>query len=161
MAVMADEKWVQNARQLLQRRIKYTLEDAVWVGLVRMLNQEVHVPLGRAAELADEALALERDSADVVAGRTDRTSTGVVIDMVRFRSSHGVAVSAALTIGDARRRGRRRAPGKRKAQAIEKAVAYGVDLDLLREGLKLSPAQRLERLDASAAFVQSIRRARP
>jgi hypothetical protein len=47
---------------------------------------------------------------------------------------------------------------KRKVDAIEKAKRYGVDIDLLREGLKLSYAQRLEQLDANAQFARSIRK---
>ena len=157
MAVSTDEKWVENAARLLKRRLKYTVAESVWLGLVRVLNREVQVPLVRAAELADEALGLTGAAAEVVVGERESSSAAIVIDMPRFRSSHGAALSAALTLGGARRRGRQRVQPKRKSGALEQASRYGVDLDLLREGLKLSVAERLQRADENAAFINAMR----
>ena len=157
MAVMADEKWIENAARILNRRLKYSLAESVWLGLVRMLTQELQVSLARAAELADQALGLpEGCNTGVVAEREDG-NTAIVIDMARFRSSHAAALSTALTLGGARRRGRQRTQSKRKSAALERASRYGVDLDLLREGLKLSVAERLERADENAGFITSMR----
>jgi hypothetical protein len=157
MAVGASEKWVENAGSILGRRFDSSLEESVWLGLVRMLNQDLEIPLARAAILADEALGLDADD-EVVVGRRKESSAGITIDMARYRSSHSAAASAALTLGGPRRRGRQSVQPTRKADAIEKARRYGVDIDLLREGLKLSPAERLEQLDANAQFVRSIRK---
>ncbi|HMA22005.1 MAG TPA: hypothetical protein VKO87_14445 [Gemmatimonadaceae bacterium] len=159
LAVRGDEKWIENAARLLGKQFRYSLEESVWLGLVRMLNQELQLPLSRAAELADEALGLGSDR-PIVVGRSDQSSGGVFIDMPRFRSSHAAATSVALTLGGPRRRGRRATPSKKKADVIAAAQRYGVDIDLLREGLKLSPAERLEQLDANAAFVRSVRKVR-
>ena len=159
VAVRADEKWIENAARLLGKRFRFSLEESVWLGLVRMLSQEVQLPLSRAADLADEALGLRSDQ-EVVVGHSDQNSSGVFIDMPRFRSSHAAASSVALTLGGPRRRGRRAARSRKRADALAAAQRYGVDIDLLREGLKLSPAERLEQLDANAAFVRSIRKAR-
>ena len=157
MAVMADEKWIENSARLLNRRPKYSVAESVWLGLVRMLVQELQIPLAKAAEVADEALGLpEGCSTGVVAERKDG-NTAIVIDMARFRSSHAAALSSALTLGGARRRGRQRSQSKRKNAALERASRYGVDLDLLREGLKLSMTERLERADENAAFITSMR----
>ncbi|MEO8575459.1 MAG: hypothetical protein ABI556_02105 [Gemmatimonadales bacterium] len=160
MAVMADEKWIENTGRLLNRRLNYSVAESVWLGLVRMLTQELQVPLNRAAELADEALGLpDGCTTGVVAERADG-NTAIVIDMARFRSSHTAALSAALTLGGARRRGRQRVQSKRKSDVLEKASRYGVDVGLLREGLKLSVGERLQRADENAAFIRSMRTAR-
>ena len=71
IAVMAPEKWVENAARLLKRRFRYTREESVWLGLVRELNFEAGLPLARAAEVADEALERVRHR------RVDHVSTGV------------------------------------------------------------------------------------
>jgi hypothetical protein len=159
MAVMADEKWIENAARLLKKRLRYTVEESVWLGLVRMLNQELELPLARAAAVADEALGLIEEQSEVVVGRSGDSSAAISIDMPRFRSSHIASLSAALTLGGAQRRGRRPAKAStRKSSILERASRYGVDIDLLREGLKLSVAERLERADQNAAFVRSMRR---
>ena len=158
MAVMADEKWVENTARLLNRRLRYTAEESVWLGLVRMLNQDLKLPLTVAASLADEALGIEGEPAEAVVGRQDKSSAAVVIDLERFRSTHAAALSTALTLGGARRAGRRSAQSKRKSAALEKAERYGVDVDLLREGLELTVAERLKRADENAAFIASMRK---
>ena len=157
MAVSADEKWVENAARLLNRRLRYTVAESVWLGLVHVLNREVQLSLARAAELADEALGFADATGDVVIGERKSSSAAIVIDMPRFRSSHGASLSAALTLGGARRRGRQRVQTKRKSSALENASRYGVDLDLLREGLKLTVAERLQRADEDAAFINAMR----
>ena len=156
-AVMADEKWVENAARLLNRRFSYTVAESLWLAIVRLLCREVQIPLARAAELADEALGLIDVNDDVIIGESQAGSAAIVMEMPRFRSSHAAALSAALTLGGARRRGRRRVQPKRKAGAIEKASRYGVDLDLLREGLRLTVAERLERADENAVFINAMR----
>jgi hypothetical protein len=157
MAVRADEKWVENTARLLNRKLRYTTEESVWLGLVRMLNHDVGLPLTRAAEVADEALGLVDYNGEAVVGRSEGSSAAISIDMRRFRSSHAASLSAAITLGGARRRGRRRVQPKRRSAALDSASSYGVDLDLLREGLKLSIAERLQRADENAAFVNAMR----
>jgi hypothetical protein len=156
LAVLADEKWVENATRLLNRRLKYSAADARWLGLVRVLNQEVGLTLVRAAQLADEALRHQMTERFVVVGRREDESAGVSIDLARFHSTRATALSAALDMGGARRRGRRRTMPA-KISALERAARYGIDIDLLREGLQLSPRKRLEQLDENAAFIRAIR----
>lgn len=157
LTVGASDKWVENAGRLLGRRFKLSLPESVWLGLVRTLNQDLGIPLTRAAALAAEAID-SGSGGPVVVGRSDENTVGISIDMPRYLSSHATAVSAALTLGGPRRRGRQTVRSEGKTDAIEKARRYGVDIDLLREGLKLSRAQRLEQLDANAQFVRSIRK---
>jgi hypothetical protein len=159
MAVMADEKWIENTARLLNKRLRYTVEESVWLGLVRMLNHELGLPLTKAAAIADEALRVIDEPGDVTVGRSVESSAAVSLDMPRFRSSHLASLSAALTLGGSRRRGRRPAkPSGRKAAVLERAAKYGVDIDLLREGLKLSVAERLQRAGENADFVADMRK---
>jgi hypothetical protein len=157
LAVLADEKWVENTARLLHKRLRYTAEEARWLGLVRVLNQEVGLTLFRAAALTDEALRHPTDEASVVVGRPENGSAGVLIDLARFYSTYAAALSAALDLGGARRRGRRSSVQKKNSGALERAERYGVDTGLLREGLRLSPRERLQKLDENAAFINAIR----
>ena len=156
MAVLADEKWVENAGRLMARRFRYTAAEARWLGLVRILNQEVGVTLSRAAELADEALRRPADGGTVIVGRADG-SAAISIDLARYYSTYAAALSAALELGGVRRRGRPRATVPRNSRVLERAAEYGVDIGLLREGLRLAPGERLQQLDDNAAFLRAIR----
>ena len=160
MAVMADEKWVQNADAILGRTRSYDLKSAVWLGLVRMLNQEMLVPLSRAGKLADEALGFGIEVKRVVVGEVAHGAAGISIDMQRFRSAQNVAASVALTLGGTRRRGRRRETARRKSDALRNAAHYGVDIDLLKAGLKMTPGERLQELSENAEFLNAIRKVR-
>jgi hypothetical protein len=156
MAVLADEKWVENAGRLMARRFRYTAQEARWLGLVRILNQEVGLTLSRAAELADDALRHRPDAASVIVGDAGG-SAAISIDLARYHSTYAAALSAALELGGARRRGRPRIAAPQGTRMLERAAEYGVDIDLLREGLRLAPGERLQRLDDNAAFIRAIR----
>ncbi|MEO7368456.1 MAG: hypothetical protein ABIZ36_10890 [Gemmatimonadaceae bacterium] len=157
MAVGADDKWVENTARLLRRRVKYTPLESVWLGLVRVLNQEVGLTLARSDELAREALGLEQQASTTLLGQTETGVAGISVDLARYRSSHAASLSAALEFGGERRRGRPRPlkPGGKRA-ALERAARYGVDIDLLREGLKIPVAERLKIADQNAAFVAQM-----
>lgn len=47
------------------------------------------------------------------------------------------------------------------AAVLEKSQAFGVDLGHLRANLALTPAQRLDMLQAGLRMVETLRRARP
>ena len=156
MAVLADEKWVENAGRLMARQFRYTAAEARWLGLVRILNQDVGVTLARAAQLADEALRSPRHNRNVMVGRA-AGSTAISIDLARYYSTFGAALSAALELGGARRRGRPRPGLPQENSTLGKAAEYGVDIDLLREGLRLTSGERLQQLDDNAAFLRALR----
>lgn len=176
-SVFAGEKWVENSARLLNLRLRYTAAEARWLGLVRVLNHEVGLTLGRAAELADEALRHRADQTDVLLGGQGDVSAAVTIDLARYHSAYIAAMSAALILGGARRRGRRaghsgpprrtrkqagrvRPSTKGAVDALTKAASYGVDINLLREGLSISSADRLKQLDENAGFIDEMRRSR-
>src|SRR5215212_4399773 len=150
--VRADEKWVENASQLLRRRFGYTPQEAHWLALVRVLVEDVGLTLARSARVADEALRHDPTETNAVIVTHD-SHAGVAINLARFHSSYAASLSAAQDIGGPRRRGRPRAQVKRKSVILERAREYGVDIDLLREGLRMTPAERLEQLDQNAIFI--------
>lgn len=158
-AVRADEKWVENASLLLKRRFAYTAAEAHWLSLVRVLVEEVGLTLARSVHVADKALQLESSERKAVIADQDSTA-GVAIDLARFHSTFAASLSAALDIGGPKRRGRTRARAKGKSIALQRAAEYGVDIDLLREGVRLTPQQRLQHLDENAAFLSAIRKKR-
>ena len=156
LTVRGEEKWVENAARLLGRSFSYTAEEAVWLGLVRVFNQEVGLTLSRAAQLADEALGRDADEGVIQLGQSEQSNATISIDLSRHYSAHAASLSAALDMGGPKRRGRPLARVRRKVAALERASEYGVDLELLREGLRLTPAERLERLDQNAQFLNAI-----
>lgn len=158
-AVRTNEKWVENTARLLGKRLKYTPAEARWLGLVNVFNQETGVSLMRASELAHEALTHDPRSPDVILGQSDHGNTGISLELARYHSSFAASLSAALEFGGARRRGRPRLSVAKQANrlAVRNAARYGVDIVLLREGLRIPVADRLRLADENAAFVRELR----
>ena len=156
MAIRADEKWVDNSARILGRRLRYTAAEARWLGLVRLLNHGFGIDLRRASALATEALAGDVMTRSILVGEAGE-SAGICVDLARYHSSYAASLSAALELGGERRRGRKVKSQKGGAGAVARAEAYGVDIGLVREGLRLSPRQRLETADENAEFVKSQR----
>jgi len=156
-AVRADEKWVENAGRLLGRRFGRTREESRWLGLVSVLSREMGMTLDRAARLADEALAHPSTEGTVVVGQSQGGVAAVSIDIGRYHSAWAAALSAAIETGGARRRGRPRSAFRKKAALIERAADYGVDIDLLRAGLRMTVGERLQQLEENARFISAIR----
>ena len=155
-AILADEKWLENSARLLGLRLRYTRAEARWLGLVRLLSHEVGLPLEASGRFATEALRQPPHTKLAVVGVEEDGDAGVSLYLARYHSTHSAALSAAMELGGARRRGRRRVARKRSVAA---AARYGVDIDLLREGLKLSTKVRLERADENATFINALRSA--
>lgn len=155
-AAMAGEKWVENAIRLLGRKVRYSRQWARWLALVRVFNQEIGVTLTRAAELADEAVELPEGTGAVTLGRGSSFDAGITIDLARFDSAFAASLSAALTLGDPKKRGRRADSGKRSA--VQRAAEYGVDIGLLEAGLKMTVHERLTAADENAQFIVELRR---
>jgi hypothetical protein len=160
-AVRADEKWVENTARSLGLRLTYTPAEGLRMGLVRLLARDYGIPVARAAELADEALQHPSETRAVSLAAAPESGVALVIDLARYHSTFAAALSAALHHGGPRRRGRQsfRKRGRGR-DAVRAAEAHGVDVSLLREALERSPADRLARLDANAAFLRALRPAR-
>ncbi len=154
----ADEKWVENAAAALGRRLRYTPDEARWMGIVRLLAHEFAIPVARAAELADVAVRAPSETRSFTLAVSADGVISAVIDLARYHSTFVAALSAALHHGGPRRRGR--PPARRTTRAsnaVARAKAHGVDISLLRSALEQPPAVRLARLDASSSFLEALR----
>lgn len=155
IAVGATPKWVQNAPAALGLELRYTAAEARRLGLAKLLNEELGVKLSRAWAMAGRAAA--RGGARTLV-ETRGGVARVVIDMDRYLSDFAARLSLARTHYEPRRRGR---PARRRARsAVERARDYGLDITLLQSSLRLSPAERLLRLNAAREFVRALRGAR-
>ena len=153
-AVGAEPKWIHNAARLLRRRFRRTAAEAQWLRLVHLLHRSYDMSLAGAAEIATRALGTGRRGHGITRASLDG-SARLAIDLDRFDSSFGAAFAAALAFTGPERRGR--PPRRRRGNPLSAARAYGVDVDLLRASLALTPAERLDRLDRNASFLASAR----
>lgn len=158
-SVNAAEKWVENTAAFLKRqKMAYTPEEACWFGLVRLFTRDFEIPVARAATLADRSLRESPAIRAVHLAASEDESAVLVLDLARYYSSFTARLSAALHHTGPARPGRPESSARhRERDPIVRAEAYGVDLTLLREGLRLSPAERLARLDANLTFLRSLR----
>ncbi len=152
VAVGAPKRWVQNARAALAERGPYTEPGARRLALAKLVKETCGMPLRAAYPLAGAALAAWP------AQRTWSHPPGdgagsVTVDLEWFLSDYAARLSLSRSFYGERRRGR---PRKRRGVALAKW--YGVDVTLLEESLKLTPAQRLQRLEDAVAFYRSARR---
>jgi len=127
------------------------------MGVVRLLSREFGIPVARAAELADQALRHPPETRALALTASEEGAATLLIDLARYHSSFASALSAAINQGGARRRGRPPSRRPRKRDAVAQAESHGVDLSLVRAAIERSPAERLARLDANAAFLRALR----
>jgi hypothetical protein len=162
-AVRADEKWVENTARVLGRQLAYTPQEARYFGIVRLLANQFGIPVARAARLADEAIEQPPDSHTYVLDESADGSAALLLDLSRYHSGFAAALATALHRGGPRRAGRPVSvrEQERKYDRIGAAERHGVDISLLRQSLTQSPAERLARLDANAAFLRSLRPTKP
>lgn len=151
--VGAPKRWVQNAMAVLGLSAEYTVEGAKRLSFARVLNAACGMALVDAYPLGQDALA---------AWPTNRTWTlegpdGVVsltVDLERLLSNFAVRLSLSRSYYAERKRGR---PRKHRRRGIAGARDYGIDIGLLQESLKLTPEERLRRLEDTLEFLQSVR----
>jgi hypothetical protein len=171
IAVGADEKWIENAARLLGLSLKYSQHETRWMGLIRMFNHELGLPLKRSAELASEAIRHRESTRELRIGATASGAAAIVVDLARFHSRHNAALSAALTLAGPRKRGRPAGGVNRKNSIVReqplqettwdvlaRANVHGVDLTALHDGLNETPAHRLQRLEDNSKFIASMQR---
>ena len=151
VAVGAPRRWVQNARAVLRDRSPYREAGARRLALARVLRETSRMPLRKAYALAAEALAAW-PARSTWTYQPSGAAAAVTVDLERFLSDYAVRLSLARSFYAERRRGR---PRKRRGVALAKW--YGVDVSLLVESLKRTPAQRLKRMEEAAEFFKSFR----
>ena len=151
--VGAPPKWCQNTLLVLGRPLRYSEGLARTLGLARLL-EEYGLPLKVAVNRSDEALAVSPPAA--VRWRDASAITALRVDVPRYLTRFALR-QARLREDPPRRAGRpARTP---PAGGLRAAQRYGLDLDAMRAGLRLSPAERLAALDASQRLVASLRSA--
>ena len=152
VAVGAPRRWVQNARAVLGDRSPYREAGARRLALARVLREASRMPLRKAYALAAEALSAW-PARSTWTYQPGGGAAAVTVDLKRFLSDYAARLSLARSFYAERRRGR---PRKRRGLAL--ARWYGVDVSLLVESLKRTPAQRLKRMEEAAEFFKSARR---
>ncbi len=152
-AVGAAPRWVQNARAVLRLRGPYTDEGARRLGLARALSDASGMPLVNSYPIARTALAAWPHDREWIHGNADG-SVRVVIDLERYLAAFAVRLSLARTSYAEQTRGRRRL---RPRNPMVAARQHGVDVTLFDESLKLTPAERLRRMDQMSEFFRTAR----
>jgi hypothetical protein len=152
-AVGAPKRWVQNAMAVLDLPAVYTVEAAKRLSFARTLNEACGMALVDAYPLADEALAEWPAQRTWILEGTDGVAT-LSVDLQRFLSNFAVRLSLSRNYYAELKRGR---PRTRRKRGVAAAREYGVDIGLLRESLKLTPEERLRRLEDALAFLQAAR----
>ena len=155
-AAQASPKWVLNASATLKRDLAYTENEAQRLGLARLIQSTTGMPLPQAYQKAVDALSEPQPDWKVVVAESPDGSVRVEIDLARYLTSFGAALSRVRNLGVPPRGRPRRT--RSTVSAVEAAREYGIDLSLLRENLRLTPEQRLRRLDENLEFVEAMRR---
>jgi hypothetical protein len=155
--VGASSRWVQNALRALALGRAYTAERAKILGLTREIHGAFGVPLVQAHQVARHALAVWPDRT-VWRGDDAARVVALEVNVERYLSAYAVRLSLARNRYAERRRGR---PAQRRKRGIAAAREYGVDIGLLRESLKRTPAERLRRLDQDVEFLGTLQVAEP
>lgn len=153
----ANVKWLLNSSALLGRPLRPTIENARWWGLVRILEVTFGLPLANASAAATRALAGETGGGEVVVAENASSSATMSVDLFRYDSTFLGNLSRACVRETPKRRGRR---AEKSRDPIGRAVAYGLDVGLMRSALAHTAAQRLATLEANRAFVHEMRRKR-
>jgi hypothetical protein len=151
--VGAPPRWVQNARAVLRLRGRYSHEGARQLGLARTIAESTGMPLQRAWPMARAALRAWPASREYTHTNPDG-SVRLVVDVERYLAAFAARLSLARTFYA------ERAPGRRPARPrnpIRSARQLGVDVTLFEESLKLTPAERLRRMDEMSEFLRTAR----
>ena len=163
-AAGASPKWISNTRRILRLSASMDATEARWFALIYDVHHSLECSLSRAAEIADVVVATSLEQRDIHIPVGRESGIELVIDLWRQYSVHLARLSLALNRPPNEQRGRPRATPLRRQRAYTRAVAYGVDVTRLREGMRRSVHERLVRLDENAAFLAagraSLRRGR-
>lgn len=153
IAAQADPKWVQNAVATLGLYLRYTEAEARRLGLARVLNTTLGMPLRQAWEIAEDALR-HPETRDLVISESLDGSVRAVVDVTRYLSSFTAALALA-------RRHEPKSRGRpmmvRERSAVEDAREFGIDISLIRSNMARPLETRLRDADDNADFVRAIR----
>jgi hypothetical protein len=154
IAAQADPKWVQNAVATLGLYLRYTEAEARRLGLSRVLNTTLGMPLRQAWEIAEDALR-HPEARDLIVSESLDGSVRAAVDVTRYLSSFTAALALA-------RRHEPKSRGRplmiRERSAAEEADAFGLDLSLYRANRWRSLEERARELDENADTMNFFRR---
>lgn len=152
-------KWVLNTLAALDPGAAYTLELAGRLVLTRAIHGACSMPLAEAWKLAPRVLAEWDGSTTPVTLRVHPLDdVSLTVDVYRVLASLHVRRATCVEREAHRVRGR---PRTRAVDPITDAQAWGLDLSLIHDNLRKSPADRLRQLDAMHAFSSRTRRVTP
>ena len=155
----ASPRWVLNALPSLPSTSRYTEAFARRLIVSRAIQTALGTPLSDAFALAQRALRAWDGSATAVTLRVHETDdVALTVDVYRLMASYYVRLAELRQSYAPRVRGR---PRRRAVNAEARAIDWGLDLSLIRDNLRKSPAERLRQLDAMRAFAAGVRRASP
>ncbi len=158
LAAGADEKWIENSARQLGCQLARTPAEARWLGLVRLLARDFEIPIARAGKLAELSLSHRPATTELTLVQSAGSVVALVVNLARYHSTFIASLSAALHHATPRRRGRPATELSGRAHdPVADAAAYGVDVSLLRESLRRTPAELLQSLDEDVAFLADIR----
>jgi hypothetical protein len=153
IATQADPKWVQNAVATLGLYLNYSEEQARRLGLARVLNSTLGMPLRQAWDVAEDVLR-HPNAREWTATEAPDGSVRAMVDVYRYLSSFTVALSVARCYAP---KARGRPMAVRERNAVEGAREYGIDISLIRSSLARTVEERLRAADENAEFVRALR----
>jgi len=157
--VDASPKWVLNTMPSLPSRSRYTEMVAKRLIVARAIHSAFGTSLPDAFALAHCALREWDGSAASVTLRANvADDVSLTIDVYRLMAAYHMRRAELRESYAPMVRGR---PRTRSIDAVAVAVDWGLDLSLIRDNLRKSPAERLRQLDAMRAFTSGVRRVSP
>lgn len=154
VATGADRTWLYNAKRLLDRRIHRTPSGARWWAMVRMLNQEIGLPLALSATAADRVLAQGLAPNRMRISATSDGSMSLQLDLPRFLSTTNALLASAFAFVPSRGRGRPRRAARQRPVIDKFSPAW--EIRVRPESEKLS--RLAEQLREWEAYPRGIER---
>lgn len=155
--VDAPAKWVLNALAVLEPGARYSDALARRLAVTRAIHLACGTPLVEAFTVAQCALRTwDGGERPLTLHANDTDDVALTLDMYRLMSSFHVRRSLLLASDSPPARGR---PRTRIGDPLVRAQDWGLDLSLIRDNLRKTPAERLRQLDAMEAFRSRTRRA--
>ncbi|WP_411279076.1 hypothetical protein [Gemmatimonas sp.] len=153
----AHPKWVLNTLRAVNADGRYTVDMARQLFVARAVHEATAVPMAESLAVARLALRASYTAASPapVPGMED-ADVAMTVDVYRLLSSFYTRLAHLRASFAPRARGR---PRTRNRSARHEAEAWGLDLSLMRDNLRKSPAERVRQLDAMGHFSRTVRRA--
>ena len=152
-------KWVLNTLPSLPSRSRYTDVVAQRLVVARAIHAAFGTALPDAFALAQRALHAWDGSVTPVTLRGNAADdVALTIDVYRLMAAYHMRRAELRESYAPMVRGR---PRTRSIDAVAVAADWGLDLSLIRDNLRKSPAERLQQLDAMRAFASGVHRLSP